>query len=379
MADNVTLNSGSGGDSIAADEISSVKYQRIKLIHGADGVNAGDVSTANPLPTVDSTGNTSLASIDGKITAVNTGAVVVSSSALPSGAATAAKQPALGTAGTPSADVISIQGVASGTVVPISDGSGSLTVDAPVGTPVFVRLSDGSAAISTLPVSVASVPSHAVTNAGTFAVQVDGTALTRLTDIETNTDAVAVVGNGAAATSQRVTLANDSTGVLATLTTLTGGGVAHDGVDSGNPHKIGGKAIASQSGLTLVAAADRTDAAFGIDGFILNRPHTNLENIVTGNASNTDGTSTQCIAAQASGIKTYLTSIILTNTSSSMIYVEIKDGSTAKLTIPVPATGGAVFNPPVPIPGTAATAWNFDPSAATTTVYCSMVGFSSKV
>jgi hypothetical protein len=38
------------------------------------------------------TGNASLASIDGKITAVNTGAVVVSSSALPTGAATAAKQ-----------------------------------------------------------------------------------------------------------------------------------------------------------------------------------------------------------------------------------------------------------------------------------------------
>ena len=41
----------------------------------------------------------------------------VSSSALPSGAATAAKQPALGTAGAASADVISVQGVAS--MVPI--------------------------------------------------------------------------------------------------------------------------------------------------------------------------------------------------------------------------------------------------------------------
>ena len=38
------------------------------------------------------TGNTSLTSIDGKITAVNTGAVVISSSALPTGAATSAKQ-----------------------------------------------------------------------------------------------------------------------------------------------------------------------------------------------------------------------------------------------------------------------------------------------
>lgn len=56
-------------------------------------------------------------------------------------------------------------------VVHVDDNSGSLTVDAPVATPVFVRLSDGAAAISTLPVSLASVPSHAVTNAGTFATQ----------------------------------------------------------------------------------------------------------------------------------------------------------------------------------------------------------------
>jgi hypothetical protein len=66
-----------------------------------------------------------------------------------------------------------------------------------------------------------TVGSHAVTNAGTFAVQVDGTALTRLTDIKTNTDSGAVVGNGAAATAQRVTLANDSTGVIATVSAVT--------------------------------------------------------------------------------------------------------------------------------------------------------------
>lgn len=112
MADNTVLNTGTGGDTIASDDIAGVKYQRVKLVHGADGVNAGDVATANPLP--------------------------------------------------------------------VGDAGGTLTVDAPVGTPVFVRLSDGSAAIATLPVSVASVPSHAVTNAGTFAVQVDGAALTAL-------------------------------------------------------------------------------------------------------------------------------------------------------------------------------------------------------
>ncbi len=50
MADNTTLNAGSGGDVIGADDISSVKYQRVKLIHGADGTNDGDVATTNPLP-----------------------------------------------------------------------------------------------------------------------------------------------------------------------------------------------------------------------------------------------------------------------------------------------------------------------------------------
>jgi hypothetical protein len=34
------------------------------------------------------------------------------------------------------------------------------------------------------------------------------------------------------------------------------------------------------------------------------------------------------------------------------------------------------FDPP--LRGTAATAWNFDPSAATTTLICSMSGYQSK-
>lgn len=51
MADNTILPTGVGGDTIATDDIAGVKFQRVKLIHGADGVNDGDVSTANPLPT----------------------------------------------------------------------------------------------------------------------------------------------------------------------------------------------------------------------------------------------------------------------------------------------------------------------------------------
>lgn len=49
MADNITINSGAGGPVVAADDISSVFYQRVKLSVGADG-SATDVSSAAPLP-----------------------------------------------------------------------------------------------------------------------------------------------------------------------------------------------------------------------------------------------------------------------------------------------------------------------------------------
>ena len=58
MADNVVLNSGSGGVTAAADEISSVVYQRVKITQGADGVNDGDVAKANPLPVGGNTSKT---------------------------------------------------------------------------------------------------------------------------------------------------------------------------------------------------------------------------------------------------------------------------------------------------------------------------------
>lgn len=50
MADNVAYY-GSVVETIAADEVNSVKYQRIKLALGADGFYDGDVSLQNPLPT----------------------------------------------------------------------------------------------------------------------------------------------------------------------------------------------------------------------------------------------------------------------------------------------------------------------------------------
>ena len=49
MADNTELNSGTGGDTIASDDIAGIKHQRVKVQHGADG-SATDVSAASPMP-----------------------------------------------------------------------------------------------------------------------------------------------------------------------------------------------------------------------------------------------------------------------------------------------------------------------------------------
>jgi hypothetical protein len=120
------------------------------------------------------TGNTSLSSIDGKLvlpgaldgsgylktheqgTATVSGtvtanagtgtfAVSAASLPLPSGAATSAKQPALGTAGTPSSDVLTVQGATSMTALKV-DGS---AVTQPV---------SGTFWQATQPVSAASLP-----------------------------------------------------------------------------------------------------------------------------------------------------------------------------------------------------------------------------
>ena len=80
----------------------------------------------------------------------------VVSSALPSGAATAVKQPALGTAGTASADVITVQGIASMTALKV----------------------DGSAV--TQPISAASLPLPS--GAATSAAQTDGTQKSQIVD-----------------------------------------------------------------------------------------------------------------------------------------------------------------------------------------------------
>lgn len=107
------------------------------------------VSAASlPLPTGAATEST-LSSLNGKVTAVNTGAVVVSSSALPTGASTAAKQPALGTAGTASSDVLTVQGITSMTPLKVDASGTTVTISGSVTANAGTNLNTSALALET--------------------------------------------------------------------------------------------------------------------------------------------------------------------------------------------------------------------------------------
>lgn len=144
-----------------------------------------------------------------------------------------------------------------GSTLSVDDGSGSLTVDAPVGTPAFVRLSDGASAISTLPVSLASVPSHAVTNAGTFAVQAaqSGTwnigTVTTLTGITNNVNTVEVAPTAVLNGKTTVTTAGTRV-VLASSTTCKSVTIKALAANTGIIY-VGSSTVSSANGFALVA------------------------------------------------------------------------------------------------------------------------------
>jgi hypothetical protein len=239
----------------------------------------------------------------------------------------------------------------------------------------------------TLPVSLASVPSHAVTNAGTFVTQVDGAALTSL---QLADDVVAVLGTdtytetttkgniiGAVRRDADTTLVGttneiaplqvDANGRLkvevfsgetlpisGTVTASnTAGDVAHDTGDSGNPVKIGAKAVSAEP--AVVTANDRVNLLADLVGKLIVLPYANPENFVSGaiTTAMTATTSTSLIASPGAGLRNYITQITVSNSHATVgTDVAIQDGSggTVLYTIPAAAVyGGGAITFPTPL------------------------------
>ncbi len=192
------------------------------------------VSAASlPLPTGAATEAT-LSTLNGKVTACDTGAVVVSSSALPTGAATSALQTQ------PGVDIgdVTINNAAGAAAVNIQDGGNTITVDGTVGVSGNVTVVQGT-----------GTNLHAVVDSGTITsvTQFNGAAIsmgTGVRDAGTQRVTVAtndvvpvsdngsslsvdwngtqpVTGSGNATGALRVELANNGTGAMSTVSTVT--------------------------------------------------------------------------------------------------------------------------------------------------------------
>jgi len=225
MADNVALNAMSGGDNVAADDITSVKFQRIKLIYGADGVNSGDVAAANPLPVDtelatavaggDSMSNPTTAPVHAHNAGWNTSAWERLRSGLGDGIA-----------------ITGLQNVAAmlynGSTMDRlrGDTSNGLDVDVTRIIPGTGATNLGKAEDAAHTTGDTGVPAWGVSNEAQSSMNADGDYSIQATDTKGNR---MVVGN-----------------------------IAHDGVDAGNPVLTGYRAIAHGTNPTAVAAADRT-------------------------------------------------------------------------------------------------------------------------
>jgi hypothetical protein len=153
------------------------------------------------------------------------------------------------------------------------------------------------------------------------------------------------------------------------------GDVAHDGADSGNPVKIGGRARSSE--IAAVASNDRTDFIADLVGKQIVLPYANPENFVSGciTSAMTGTTSTSLIAAPASGLRNYITQITVScahPTQGTDIIIQDGSGGTTLYVIPAAALyGGAPITFPTPLR---------QPTTATA-IYCANVttGSSTKV
>ena len=434
MSDNTTLNAGSGGDVIATDDIGGIKHQLVKIEYG-DADSATQVSASNPLPV-------SLASVPSHaVTNAGTFATQAAQSgtwnitnvsgtvSLPTGAATAAKQPALGTAGSASADVVTVQGIASMTALKV-DGSG---VTQPVSgtvtvTPSGTQTVSGTVAVSTVNsvapafgsgvrgatvqrVTVATDDVVPVSQSGTWTVQPGNTANTTAWKVDGSAVTQPVSGT---VTANMGTVTADPFGANADAASATGSisaklrFIASTGIPVTGTVTVGSHAVtnagtfAVQESGTHVQADDAaftpatskvtmagytaddtsTDSVDEGDGgaarMTLNRkqitqPYESEANNwvyagATGGLVNT--TAVTIKAAAGAGIRAYITSLQLMNSHATTgTEIVINDGSagTAIWRGFVPPLGGLSATFPVPLKSTANTLLEVKEATATAT------------
>lgn len=342
MADNVAITAGAG-TTVATDDAGGVHFQRVKLVDGTlDGTDAIPGTAANGLD-VDVTrlpalvaGSANIGDVDvasiaagdnniGNVDIVTLPALVAGSANIGDVDVLTVPAPLSTTGGGTEATALRVTIASDSTgLVSVDDNSSSLTVDAPIGTPVNVQIGNATLAAGVI----------------------------------------------------------DETGASAVAALAVGGGTAHDAVDSGNPIKCGSKCETAPSTVTLVADGDRTEQYADADGLQMVKPYCSYGDVLVERVTNTDGASTaSTVFGATASTRNCITTIAVHNSAGTAGFIDFRDGTagTVLFTLPLPAGGGAVISFPVPLRQTTAnTAFAFDVSAALSTVYISLIGFKTK-
>ena len=380
MADNITLDVMTSGSVVKTDDDGSAHWQYVKLAYGADNTQT-IVSDSNPLPIDDAGGSLT---VDGTVTAnlsATDNAVLDTIDAVLD--TIKVDTEAIETAVEKIDDIVHVDDAAfslgSSSGVMVMGFAGTQSVDAndaaalACDTDGALHISDGG---------------NAITVDGTVTANLSSTDNTVLDNIDTSLNNIEAAVSGS---EMQVDLVGSipagdnnigNVDIASSVNLEVVGDVAHDAAAAGNPVQVGVRATNSVEGLTQVANADASFVSSDLNGCIITREHTTLEEIITERVSNTNGTSTAFsnFAAAGSGKHNYITTISIYNSSSTDGYVDFRDGTGGSVifTAPAPQTGGSVITFPVPLKFAANTAVAFDVSGALSTVYISVVGFQAQ-
>lgn len=380
MADNVPITAGTG-TSIAADDVSSVFYQKVKIDGGGDGVTvpmvAGRSADAASFPVALSTEDVALV---GALTETAPGTDTASSglngrlqriaqrltsmiAQIPTalGATTMSASMSV-TIATDDARIGIVTETAPGTDTASSGLNGRLQRIAQRLTtllavfPATIDTNSGNKSASTLRVVLAT-DQPALTNK--LLVTPDSVALPANQSVNVaQVNGTTTVNGGSAA------------GIMA-----VGGPNATNVAITGNPTNLGAQAVSAEN--TAVTANRLAQLVTDLVGKLIVLPYANPENFVSGaiTSAMTGTTSTSLIAAPASGLRNYITQITVSNSHATVgtdIIIQDGSGGTTLYTIPAAAVyGGAVVVFPTPLR---------QPTTATA-IYCANVttGASTKV
>ena len=242
----VSVNNGTTDAGTQRVTLSSDSTGQVKLATGSNAVGsitnasfaATQATAANLNATVVGTGTFATQAAQSGTWNINNVSGTVS---LPTGAATSAKQPALGTAGTASTDVLSVQGIASMTALKV-DGSGT-----------------------TQPVSGTITANAGTGNLGANITQISGSAVATAASGIIKTGVTDGSGNAITSTSNAldVNLKSGTTG-LALDATLTGGTQQTKITDGTNVAGVLAPGTANSSGNAQLIAQTSLTATFSV-------------------------------------------------------------------------------------------------------------------